>query len=551
MLADALSRCYPAFVRSPHAGHQQNPPRVAPIRVHELTKISNDDLLEVVKERVDKTVPEEGQRRQQLLEQAHAAGHFGGEHVFTHVWQMGYYWPTLRAECAELVGACEQCLRYNIGKKSFHPQHSIHAEFPFDHIAIDNFHMSMTSPRGHNYVLVVVDVATRFVLLYPLQDEKAATIAQRLWECVCTFGVPKVIQSDNGTGFVNQVVGSLLQLVGSDHRLVAPYNPRANGAAERHVQTVKQAVLKMCEGNMRDFDLFLPAAQWAINAKTARRTGCAPFSLMFARPPNPLRDYREEESFLLTEEKIMGRNRAMLGIVYPEIGRRVQEELERGDRRKDAQRTTIITDLEDGDRVMIRDVTRSSKDEPRWVGPYIVNAKVGSGSYRLRTTLGKELKRIVPRDQIKVIENTQADQDREPTYLVESILDHRRNARGYFEYLVKWKYYSAAENSWEPATSFEDVGWIRHYWQKRHLEDGSESEDEDAEEDDHSDVSDDGTQGAREQKEQKEANTDDSEERTQEEDRDDDNKDTDYNHTLSYKDRGGDKRRINRPVRFR
>ena len=46
--------------------------------------------------------------------------------------------------------------------------------------------------------------------------------------------------------------------------------------------------------------------------------------------------------------------------------------------------------------------------------------------------------------------NPQPDHiDREPEYEVEAINAHRRQGRGYF-YLVKWKDYPLAKNTWEP-----------------------------------------------------------------------------------------------------
>jgi hypothetical protein len=57
--------------------------------------------------------------------------------------------------------------------------------------------------------------------------------------------------------------------------------PRANGVAERFVGVAKKVLLKIMVGNIKNFDLFLPAAQRAINLKLASRTGSVPFALFF------------------------------------------------------------------------------------------------------------------------------------------------------------------------------------------------------------------------------------------------------------------------------
>ena len=53
-----------------------------------------------------------------------------------------------------------------------------------------------------------------------------------------------MLQSDNGSAFVNSIIKQLMSLGGIDHRLVSPYHPRANGLAERHVRTVMESIRK-------------------------------------------------------------------------------------------------------------------------------------------------------------------------------------------------------------------------------------------------------------------------------------------------------------------
>ena len=42
------------------------------------------------------------------------------------------------------------------------------------------------------------------------------------------FGLPKVITSDQGSGFRNSVNESLMDLMGIDHRLTTPYHPQVS-----------------------------------------------------------------------------------------------------------------------------------------------------------------------------------------------------------------------------------------------------------------------------------------------------------------------------------
>ena len=109
----------------------------------------------------------------------------------------------MRRDCFRCVASCDLCLRFNVGRTGFAPLRPIIAKFPFDHAAMDLAGpMPLTSPRGNNYVLVFVDVCTRFCLLRPLQSKLALCVAS-LWDIFCVMGFPLVLQSDRSAEFVN------------------------------------------------------------------------------------------------------------------------------------------------------------------------------------------------------------------------------------------------------------------------------------------------------------------------------------------------------------
>ena len=59
------------------------------------------------------------------------------------------------------------------------------------------------SITGKKYILVFVDIFTRFVILRAIPNKKAITIARQLVDIFLLLGFPKIIQSDNGLEFVN------------------------------------------------------------------------------------------------------------------------------------------------------------------------------------------------------------------------------------------------------------------------------------------------------------------------------------------------------------
>jgi transposase InsO family protein len=118
--------------------------------------------------------------------------------------------------------------------------------------------MPITSIRGHTHYLLVIDVATRYIFLRALTDKAKHTVASVLFQLYCDFGFPKVLQSDNGTEFINNVMTEVKSLCRIDGRTINPYHHRANGIAERAIRTTSEALFKVIRQHDRHWDTFLP-----------------------------------------------------------------------------------------------------------------------------------------------------------------------------------------------------------------------------------------------------------------------------------------------------
>ncbi|KAJ8651197.1 hypothetical protein O0I10_013357, partial [Lichtheimia ornata] len=214
----------------------------------------------------------------------------------------------MHQDAVETAKKCKECQMFNIAKKGYHPLRPIHAFLPADHWAIDLAGPFRPTFGNNTYLLVMVDICTRYCVLRPIPNKQSDTIVKALIQVFGDYGFPRYLQSDNGTEFVNTLVKKLSDATGFDHRLVTPYHPRANGVAERWVQTSVRTLRKLIKGALKDWDHFVPCVQLAINAKISERHDSAPFSLMFARKMNTFGDYRDEESFRpMSEEELQER----------------------------------------------------------------------------------------------------------------------------------------------------------------------------------------------------------------------------------------------------
>jgi transposase InsO family protein len=440
VLPDALSRVYDA----------DDPNNLAnPV----FKKLKASDL-----EKLDQTNQLSATEIAKLVELIHLEGHFGTKKMIDTLLDRGYFWLNMKNDVEKVAQECVECHKYNISKSGYHPLSNISALLPLDHIAIDLKEYPL-SADGKTYCLVVIDICSRFVWLRALQDKKAQTVARSLLDILFNFGLPKIIQSDNGTEFVNKVIEEFTRLANIDHRLITAYHPQANGAAERTVQTSSQIVYKQLKGRDQDWPLYLGSTQLFINMSVTRLHGSTPYSLMFARNPNHFKKFVVDDSRPhVEEEELLARLDYMAAIVYPSIKAKVKEQ--HAKYKQYFTKRHKLKEFPAGSLVMVKNDTRSKKTEERFHGPYVVQRRTAGGSYHLVDHLGVRFTRSP--SQLKLVahglHNPQAD-------TVLEILEDRKTSQGTYEYLVKWN--SQREGSWVAAKDFDDYTPIRKYFSKK------------------------------------------------------------------------------------
>ena len=64
----------------------------------------------------------------------------------------------------------------------------------------------MPVSQGYKYLLVMIDTFTGWVEDFPTQTEKAEEVVKKLLhEFILRFGLPRSLQSNNGTSFTSKV----------------------------------------------------------------------------------------------------------------------------------------------------------------------------------------------------------------------------------------------------------------------------------------------------------------------------------------------------------
>lgn len=414
---------------------------------------TDEDILKMAV-KLGKTIPSIESRKGILLEY-HEIAHEGASKMYIRCIRDNIFWPNLRQDCQNIAQSCIKCLRFTIQKQGFHPQISVKGNLPMDHVALDLLGPLPTGSAGEKYILVLIDLFTRFIFLRALTNKTANGVASTLYCIFCNFGHPRVIQSDNGSEFINETIQELLKLFGSEHRKVVPYHPQGNGVAERAVKVTLDHLRKILNGS-NDWPTRLPTAQLQANLRIANPTNSSPFELMFARRLNTMATFSPNNINDVTPKEFENRLQLIQQVVFPSINTRVtnvQRSLNEAWNKRHSLRIFPV-----GSYVMVKNNAPINKLDLRYLGPFKILKKSKGGSYILCNAAGDILKRRFPPNLLKISKLDHACD----SHHVEKIIDSKIVDRKEY-FLVRWFGYTAAEDTWEPIESFDDPNIVYNF----------------------------------------------------------------------------------------
>lgn len=213
--------------------------------------------------------------------------HLGSEKCIG-VLKRKYFWPGLTRFVYQFLRSCDTCLRSKarmpltrvpMGQSSM-------ARYPFQVIAIDHFGPTVRSSRRNEWLFVVVDIFSKYVMLHPSRTGGAREVVTYLeHEVFLKMGVPEILISDNARAFIGRKMVDLLNRYGVRHKTNAIFHSQSN-PAERYIRTVIDAVRsKICDANSshRRWDVDIPRIQCAINSCRNEATGKTPYFINFGR----------------------------------------------------------------------------------------------------------------------------------------------------------------------------------------------------------------------------------------------------------------------------
>ncbi|XP_050777346.1 KRAB-A domain-containing protein 2 [Gopherus flavomarginatus] len=150
------------------------------------------------------------------------------------------------------------------------------------------------SAAGFQYVLVLVDYATRFPEAIPLQSMMARTIAGELVKVFARVGLRKEILTDKVTNFTSRLLNQVCRLLGVKQLRTFVYHLQTDGLVERFNRTLKDMLRRFPPDEPCHWDQLLPPLLLAVREVPQASTKFSPFELLYGRRPRGLLDLMKE-----------------------------------------------------------------------------------------------------------------------------------------------------------------------------------------------------------------------------------------------------------------
>lgn len=197
-----------------------------------------------------------------------------------------YHWPTLKRDVRAYVLSCS-CRRRKRTSSTQLTMMPARLLQPWEVLQMDISDMKVKSLKGNQYLLVIVDRASKYLIAYPLPTKEALGVSRRLLEVLTTFGLPLAIRTDPGSENIAQVTQHLCKWLKVSLDLGPANHPRAQGAVERMGGWMQETLSLLCTTWPMRWDDYVPVATWIhrVTPDASLPGGVSPHQLLFGRPP--------------------------------------------------------------------------------------------------------------------------------------------------------------------------------------------------------------------------------------------------------------------------
>lgn len=190
---------------------------------------------------------------------------------------------------------------------------SFRPTFPFEYWQMDFMDFSKNAVengtkhqnKGYTYVLVIIDIFSKFIYLYPTKQKSSAWVSNVLRKIFLSGDYPQKLGSDNDQAFRSKEVTDLLDHFGVKPIYGKPYSPQTQGFVENKNKQIKRSIaLYMTKYGDDVFYDTLDSIAFSINTTRSSVTKLTPFEVHRGRSVNITGYVQETEAERLERTKL-------------------------------------------------------------------------------------------------------------------------------------------------------------------------------------------------------------------------------------------------------
>lgn len=213
-------------------------------------------------------------------------------------------------------------------------------------------------------ILTVLDLATKFLFAKCLSRKTGQAVREALLTFIGTVGTPKKLVTDPGREFRNRQVGKLLDELQIQTHITTPGHARSHGAIERVHGTLGEHLNLLELGRGITGPEAVLRAVLAYNHSIHSVTGKMPIELM--------REWKRENREVPINQE--------LEVIGAREGNKKEMRVQRVNEKK---RGKVPSRLGVGRKVYIKNLVKRAKDDPKYLGPYIIRETLSRNRLKL------------------------------------------------------------------------------------------------------------------------------------------------------------------------
>ncbi|XP_028060408.1 uncharacterized protein LOC114264016 [Camellia sinensis] len=227
------------------------------------------------------------ERIQEAMAEIHAGvcgAHQSGPKLHMQLKRLGYYWPTMIADCIDYARRCQVCQFHgNFLHQPPEPLHFTTCSWPFAAWGMDIIGPFVPpSSARYRYILAATDYFSEWAEAVALKDIKSTVVSEYIrTHIIYRFGIPESIIMDNGQPFRSDALNKLFAKYKIKNNHSSRYHAPANGLAEVFNKTLCKILKNMVDKNKKAWHEKLQEALWAYRTSHRTPTQATPYSLVF------------------------------------------------------------------------------------------------------------------------------------------------------------------------------------------------------------------------------------------------------------------------------